>query len=182
MSNLGKTHFKKGSIPWNKGKKGIYTKDSLNLMSKKKLGKRNPHNKEWNKKIGDSQKGERGNNWGNRGELGNSYKNGLTPLYLQIRHCFKMRQFKDDCYYRDDFICLKCGKRGGNLCVHHIKNFADIIKENNIVSLEMAETCVELWNINNGVVFCKDDHRAFHKKFGFSKNNREQILTFIKNR
>ena len=93
-----------------------------------------------------------------------NWKGGITPILLQIRHCFKMRQWISDCFTRDDFTCQRCFKRGGKLVVHHIKHFAKIISENSIKTLAQALVCEELWNINNGQTMCKDCHILIHKK------------------
>ena len=187
--NIGKRHSKEtliklrethlGQIPWCLGKN--LSQEHRKKISIANTGKKHPHSEETKKKISEAQKGEKGNNWEKRGKNSNSYRNGLTPLYLQIRHCFKSQQFSYDCYIRDNYACQKCKERGGILCVHHIKSFSDIIEENNIKSLEEAEMCNELWDVRNGIVFCKEDHKVFHEIFGFRNNNKEQIEEFLKN-
>lgn len=72
MKNSG--HFKKGSIPWNKGKKVFYTKEHLKKISdraKKQKGKDHPmfgkHHKTSTKeilsKIGKTKILNKNNNW-----------------------------------------------------------------------------------------------------------------------
>lgn len=87
-----------------------------------------------------------------------SWKGGITPLVNQIRHCFKYRQWRSDVFTRDDFTCQKCGKRGGDLEAHHLKEFNLILKANNIKTLEEALVREELWNINNGRTLCLKCH------------------------
>jgi hypothetical protein len=41
--------YPKGHIPWNKGKKGVYSKETLTLMAKPKIGKK--HTDETKKKL-----------------------------------------------------------------------------------------------------------------------------------
>ncbi len=77
----------------------------------------------------------------------------------QIRTCFKYRQWRSDVFTRDNFTCKKCNKRGGDIEAHHVKPVCFIIKENNLKSLEDAESCEELWNINNGQTLCVECHR-----------------------
>jgi len=126
--------FKRGCIPWNKGLKCPYTTER-NLID-------NP-----------SKKGEKHWNW----------KGGITSLMRQIRNCFKYRQWRSDVFTRDDFTCQNCGdKTSGNLNAHHIKPFAQIIKENKIKTVEQALNCEELWNINNGLTLCKKCHSKIH--------------------
>ena len=58
------------------------------------------------------------------GEKNNRWKGGITPLVMQIRHCFKYRQWRSDVFTRDDYTCVFCGQRGGKLDPDHIKMFA----------------------------------------------------------
>ena len=102
-----------------------------------------------------------------RKEKHNQWKGGITPLYLQIRHHIKARQFSSDCFQRDNYTCQDCGIRGGKLCCHHIKHFSWIIEEYNIKTLEQAIDCEELWNINNGITLCVDCHIFKHKQDGY---------------
>ena len=46
-----------------------------------------------------------------------------------------------------------------NLEADHIKRFADIIRENNILSMEEARNCPELWDTKNGRTLCKTCHK-----------------------
>lgn len=39
-----------------------------------------------------------------------------------------------------------------------------IQEENNIKTLEDAENCEELWNINNGRTLCRNCHRGINKR------------------
>ena len=48
---------------------------------------------------------------------------------------------------------------------HHINSFSSIMKINNINSLEMAENCSELWNINNGLSLCVECHKKTDNYF-----------------
>ena len=94
-----------------------------------------------------------------------NWKNGITPLYNQIRNCFEYRQWRSDVFTRDKFTCQKCGDAiGGNLIAHHIVAFADILKRHKIITFEEAIKCEELWNINNGITYCKDCHIEIHGK------------------
>jgi hypothetical protein len=100
---------------------------------------------------------------GLRGCKARSWKGGITPLMVSIRHCFKNRQWISDIFTRDNFICQDCLKRGGDMVAHHIKEFNKIILEYNITSIEQAYQCEELWNINNGITLCIPCHKIRHK-------------------
>jgi len=90
------------------------------------------------------------------------YKNPhdrITPLYNQIRNCDLYSVWRMSVYKRDKFCCQKCGaKSAGNINADHIKPFAVIIYENNIISLEQARECMELWDVNNGRTLCEPCH------------------------
>ncbi len=89
-----KTH----SWSWNRGKKNIYSKETLKKMSKSA-----------SKRIG-----EKGSNW----------RGGKTPELILLRASAKYKVWRNMVFLRDDFTCQDCGVVGGNLEAHHIKPFA----------------------------------------------------------
>ena len=115
-----------------------------------------------------------------KGEKSASWKGGITPLTNQIRtsKCYKTWVY--DIFFRDKFTCQKCNQVGDDISAHHIKAINVIIRENGIKTLEQAETCEELCNINNGIVLCSNCHDDFHKKYGKGDNNIQQLLKFLK--
>ena len=141
------TAFKKGYTPWNKGKKGKYhiwpNGRKMSEVMKKKI----------RKSLLDKT-GKNARNW----------QGGKTNLQMIIRSCFKYRQWRSDIFTRDDFTCQDCGRRGGDLEAHHIKEFSTIIKENKIKTVQGALACEELWNINNGQTLCKECHNKTKRK------------------
>ena len=122
-------------------------------MSKDRKGR--THTKEARIKISEGHRGEKSYLW----------KGGITPLVLQIRHCFKYRQWRSEVFIRDDFTCQMCGERGKVVNAdHYPKTFSNIFHENKIKSLEEALACEEFWNINNGRTLCKSCHTEETKK------------------
>lgn len=104
-----------------------------------------------------------------RGILHPQWKGGISPIQNLIRGIPENRQWIKQCLFRDNYECLKCGikSNGRNLQVHHIKQFAQILLENKINSIENAKQCKELWNIDNGETLCRDCHKLkknFNKK------------------
>jgi hypothetical protein len=81
-----------------------------------------------------------------------------VPFREKVQSLFEYRQWRSDVFTRDNFTCQDCGLKGVYLHAHHIKLFSIIIKENNITTIEQAINCPELWNINNGITFCKKCH------------------------
>lgn len=157
------TQYKKGQIPWNRGIIGkikypdrkrpipmseeTKRKISLNGFHFGMKGKK--HNAETKRKMSLSHKGE----------LCHLWQGGITNLSAKIRNGFRYRQWISDIFQRDNYICQECSIRGGKLHAHHIKQFATILKENNIKTFEEAMECEELWNINNGQTLCYECHK-----------------------
>ena len=106
-----------------------------------------------------------------KGENSYNWQGGITPFNQQIRKLFKYRLWRDDIFTRDDFTCQSCFKRGGYLHAHHLKSFSIILKENNINTLEEAERCQELWNINNGLTLHEKCHYGVHDEIRRTKKS-----------
>ena len=108
-----------------------------------------------------------------------NWKGGITPLRSQIRALLDNEQWRNIIFERDNYICQKCGVRGGRLEAQHIKafnkTFSEFLKEYDQFSpMEDKETLVRLaikykpfWDINNGITLCKECHRG-------KKNNGKQ--------
>lgn len=76
------------------------------------------------------------------------------------------KKWRKKVYIRDNYICQKCFQRGAYLNAHHIESW-DINED-----LRLEES--------NGITFCKDCHKEFHKKYGRGNNNRKQLDYFLK--
>lgn len=168
ITNTGKTRFKKGMIPANKGKKQpkpkcITCNIELKRYSHAKTCKKHIiHN--WGNKISISLK--KGNR---KGILSSNWKGGISLLTKTIRACTEYKEWHKKIRHRDNHTCKNCLTRGGKLHVDHINPFAAIIHKNNIKTLEEALQCNELWDINNGRVLCEKCHH----------NRKKETLTII---
>jgi len=153
----------------------IKTPEARKKMSESKKGKH--HTEEHRRKIGEAHcgmkrtevtrkrmsKAQNGKiHLDRRGEKHWNWRGGITPLRDQIRFSLDYKQWKGFCLIRDDFTCQDCKIRGGNLHAHHLKEFALIIKKNNIKTLDDALACEELWDISNGITLCKKCHEKRH--------------------
>ncbi len=103
-----------------------------------------------------------------RGDKSYLWKGGITKFASLLRKSFEYRLWRDDVFTRDNYTCQICGRRSGNgervfLHAHHIKKFSDILSEYNIKTRNDAISCQQLWNINNGITYCKKCHFIEHK-------------------
>ena len=105
------------------------------------------------------------------------WKGKITPLNEQIRHSFEYRNWIKAVFQNNNFTCLGCGKRGGNLEAHHIIAFRKIMLENNIKSFEDALRCKVLWNIQNGMTLCERCHTLIDN---YRKGKKDIILNLNK--
>lgn len=156
--------YRNGGIPWNKGKKGLMP-IPWNKGKTKANDPRIPQH--WlGKKRGNLHNEEYKKRMRERtGESCPAWKGGITPLLKLIRHCFKYRQWRSDIFQRDDYTCQICNQRGGELNAdHHPKMFSEIFAENKIKTLGEALVCEEFWNLNNGRTLCKPCHQKYGKK------------------
>ncbi len=179
---LGKNFLeetKKKMSDSHKGKKSYnMTEEIRKKMSESHKGKKGKtRSDETKKKISISKMGKKRLNVSGKNHW--NWKNGRSALKDIIRQSFEYRQWKCDVFTRDNFTCHKCGLRGVRLESHHIKCFSIILKEYCIKTIEQAVNCSELWNINNGITFCKKCHVEFHKIYGKENNNEEQLKKFL---
>ncbi len=174
IRNLSESH--KGNIPWNKGKKGegmVNYGKHFTKKHKEKIGISHlgiGHTEKTREKLSIIGKGQHRSprtefkKGDNLGAKNSSWKGGITPLVMKVRNSFKYRQWRSDIFFRDDFTCQKCDKRGGCLHAHHKKTLSDIMELNDIRTYKQALECSELWDINNGITYCKKCHNSIKRK------------------
>ena len=149
-----KTEFKKGHIPWHKGKKtGIIPKNSFLKGSIP-----------WNKDIKRIDiAGKKHWNW----------RGGITPKILKLRRSFEYKQWRKKVFERDNYTCQSCGKRGGKLEADHIFPFSVLIAELKKIfesNFEEIIKCNLLWEIKNGRTLCKLCHSKTPTYMSKAKN------------
>lgn len=94
-----------------------------------------------------------------KGQKSPGWKGGLTSLIRLIRRGIVYRTWRTNVFKRDNWTCVWCGANKKYLQVHHIKQFALMLRENNIKTVEDAEACDVLWDTNNGRTLCIDCHK-----------------------
>ena len=138
-----------------------HTKESKQKMKEAKIKfhpLRGKHHNELTKiKISNSHKLKKydfnGKNNPNYGKI----KNPNRSILHIIRGLFEYREWKNKILKRDNYTCKKCGIKN-NLIVHHIKSLKRIVDENDIKTSEQALKCGIIWNVSNGITFCKYCH------------------------
>mgnify|MGYP001560493491 CR=1 FL=1 len=126
--------FKKGLIPWNKGK---------------------PHSEETKRKMSVSARKPKPHL---RGEKSHFWKGGRSDLYKRIKQSYQHRNWVRKILKRDNYLCYDCGTHK-ELQIHHIKQIALILDENNIETVDDAINCKELWETKNGKTLCHKCHK-----------------------
>ena len=91
--------------------------------------------------------------------LHNLYR-GVTSLYTLIRKSSQYKQWRTAVYERDGYKCQKCGACGVDLQADHIKQFALILFEGKVKTVDEAIACTALWDIHNGRTLCIPCHKA----------------------
>ena len=122
--------FIKGRKVWNRGKKGIYSQETLSKMSLASKGRPS-----WNKgKKFPQISGNKHHNW----------KGGCSSINEKLRKSIEYQQWREAVFKRDKFTCQKCFKIGGKLHAHHKKSF--------------SKYPLFRFDINNGITLCKLCH------------------------
>lgn len=156
MAKLGKRRpdmvgntFGRGKTPHNKGKKYTLEEKAKMNLDGLVLGRG------WNKGMHC--------HWV-AGEKNKLWRGGVTKLQKRIRKSLEYVQWRDYVFKRDDYTCQKCNVKSGVganviLQADHVKPFSVIIRENNILTLEQAIACFELFDTSNGRTLCINCHK-----------------------
>jgi len=133
--------------PWNKGRKGVYSKISLERFRQSHLGKKQsretierrlPHLIGRTFRWKDTSK--------IRGANNHSWKGGVTAINSLIRNSVEYKAWRKAVFQRDRYACVIGGKaHGPHIQADHIKRFADYPELRFVVS--------------NGRTLCFDCHK-----------------------
>lgn len=118
---------------------------------------------------------------GKVGALSPSWQGGLTPINSRIRGSRNYIEWRKQVFKRDDYICIWCSKRGGEIHADHIVPFSTIIygikKAVGIEKLySKAISNKGLWNIKNGRTLCVECHSTtptYRRKWSHATYNQE---------
>lgn len=99
-----------------------------------------------------------------RGENHHWYNHQLTKMD-RLREREGMHYFRTEVFKRDNYTCVVCEKRGGDLIAHHLNGY---------------HWCIEgREDIKNGVCVCDNCHNLFHYKYGRKNNTMFQFIEFM---
>lgn len=129
--------------------------------------KKTQKTKEYRQKARNSKLGEKNPMYGVRGEKSPRWNNNLTDYERVVgRKTIKDTIWREKVYEKDNYTCVACGdNRGGNLNAHHLYSHNRYIDKR--------------YDVNNGVTLCEACHKAFHDKYGYGDNAKEQFDEFI---
>lgn len=141
--NTGRTHFKKGFTPWNKGlKTGLVPKTAIkkgqHLSQSTEFKKSHCLNKGISK-----PRGEKASNW----------QGGKTAKIKLLRNSVEFADWRTDVFVRDNYTCQKCGAKNGNgkritLHPHH--------------KIPVSVAPDKIFDVNNGETLCYDCHYSIN--------------------
>ena len=97
-----------------------------------------------------------------RGDKNPAWKGGRNSLNKTLRRSFKFSDWREEVFKRDDYRCQWCQQRGGPLHPHHEIHFANLLETYKINTVEQAYACKELWDVDNGITYCKKCHQSIH--------------------
>lgn len=163
--------FKKGCNHWVGRKHSEESKAKMSIAAQKRRGRQT--SEETKAKISMANKGQKRTEQQKREmslnyigrfakEKHPSWKGGVSPLQNQIRRTMKYKEWTTSVFRKDGFVCNLCGRLGGKLTAHHEKPFARILGDNNVLSIDDAFDCRDLWNVQNGKTLCFDCHKKTH--------------------
>lgn len=86
-----------------------------------------------------------------------------TKLIKRIRNSKLYIKWRQEVYWKFGGLCSNCGSGGDWIQIHHRKEIITILKEHDIKTLEEANNCKELWDIENGDCLCSIHHYEAHE-------------------
>lgn len=98
-----------------------------------------------------------------RGPVHPSWRGG-SDLNKRVRDLEAYKTLRKDCFERDNYTCVTCGHRGGDLHADHVRPLALLLDENEVDTLnEALDTeeldTEELWDLANLRTLCIPCHK-----------------------
>ncbi len=125
QNGINKGHFKKGHVGYKALLGKVRTEEHSRKISESHKGIKLPETQKI--KISQSLKGiQRSKESYEKisGKKSYLWKGGITPIHEKIRKSAEYKLWRISVFERDDYTCMWCKKRGGELQADHIKPFA----------------------------------------------------------
>lgn len=103
-----------------------------------------------------------------KGDKPQSYIDGRSKLATMIRTMREYFKWRAEIFKRDNYHCQECGEKG-YLEAHHVIPFIKILREFKIENFEDARKCKPLWDVGNGISYCRNCHIKEDFCRGFQK-------------
>ena len=100
---------------------------------------------------------------GTKGIKNHNWKGGITKFRKIFRKTNEYNIWRLKVFERDDFTCQKCKLQDKSLNAHHIITKKQIFEKYKIDSVEKALKCEILFDVNNGITYCKKCHTDIHR-------------------
>ena len=82
------------------------------------------------------------------------FKKSLRSRIMIMREYL---QWRSDVFKRDNYHCQNCGEKG-YLEAYHILAFSVLASKFKINTIDDSRKCKELWDIGNGITYCRECH------------------------
>lgn len=107
-----------------------------------------------------------------KGKNHHNWKGGISSDREKFKIKTEYREWRKAVLKRDNLTCQCCGKQGGRLNVHHIKNYSDYPELRT--------------DVDNGITLCESCHSvnipgSFHSMYTQFNNTKEQLDEYIFN-
>ncbi len=95
-------------------------------------------------------------------------------LVKRIRMNKKYLEWRSNVFKRDNYHCQNCGEKG-YLEAHHIVSFSYLLSNFDINTLSKAINFNPLWDVGNGITYCKPCHILLDENIGKRGVNKKII-------
>ena len=157
----------------------VFSEEHKRKISEASKRKKKPFTEEHKKNISLSKKGKCKGiaKWSKESRIklslaktgDKTFEGFRTELRQRIRLSSKYLKWRADVFKRDNYHCQECGEKG-RLEAHHLIAFAFLINKFKIRNIKEAENCKELWDIGNGITYCKKCHILLDENFGWKSS------------